>query len=350
MKKSIFLLMVVILPGIFSLSAQPISLTYTSHGIVPGDVYKYSQTNASGFNPGSGGANKIWNFTGIKADTNRYTETYVDPASTYYGYSFPEATCAFYLDQWDGASYYRSDSLGNYQIGEKTQNSDLYYVMKKIMAFPFSYDSSFTSSFSGNGQVIWVDLLSQNKQGYITSTCDGWGTLIINGRIFNNVLRIKSIEEYNEVQTLLYEDTFKSNHQKNTCYIWYSLKSKFPIFNYTIIESNDIQYPEYHSTAKIIYFNNDVTEINDNTSKQVNIVLYPNPTTGFVNLETNYTSPQKLNIELTNASGQVVYFDMVSVKAGRNVQKLNVSTLPPGIYAIRMYNDESVVVKKLILQ
>jgi len=346
MMKKIYFLVAVIMMNIFQLSAQ-ISMNFTTHGIVPGDVYKYFNADTTAFDPGTGGANHTWTFTGLVINNNLQTQNYIDPATTPYASSFPAATYA--LEQGGTYVYYKSNTLGTFTEGIVSTTVTLPYPDdEKMFVYPFTYTNTFSDYFSGADTVAGVNY---KRYGQITTTGDGWGKLIINGRTYNNVLRVKIVQVIHDFQiNISTEDTIVSTRTETLNYHWYRQNSKNPLLNYTQVDMYLEDIPDPISSTKAIFVDNTVTGINDKTSEPVNLVVYPNPTTGFVNLETNYSSPQKLNIELTNASGQVVYYDLSSVKAGRNVQKLDVSTLPLGIYAIRMYNDESVVVRKLILQ
>ncbi|MDP2688255.1 MAG: M20/M25/M40 family metallo-hydrolase [Aequorivita sp.] len=73
------------------------------------------------------------------------------------------------------------------------------------------------------------------------------------------------------------------------------------------------------------------------------IVLYPNPSTGKVNIEFNSTS--SFNITVTDALGKVVYTTFLA--SGENL--LDLGFLNKGIYYCIIKNDETSVVKKLIL-
>lgn len=338
--------------NIIYVAAQPISLTFAKHGIYPGEAYNFFivDTTTTKFDPGTGGINKTWIFNNLDIGTNLQTQTYIDPATTPFASSFPTATIA--LKQGDNYAYYKSNSTGLYTEGFAAALSYTvrYLDNEKMFAYPFTYGTpSPKDAFSGSDVVSQPDLIYKTS-GDITTTCDGWGTLIINGHTIPNVLRFKIVQLFNESQIQVSTEDTLAKHTETTNYHWYSLDNKNPLINYTYIVSYDPNDPETKTINKMTFIDQKVVGINDKTPDPVNLFLYPNPTTGFVNLETNYSSPQKLNIELTNTNGQVVYTDLYSAKAGRSVQKLDVSALPQGIYSIRIFNNESVIVRKLILQ
>ena len=356
--KKFYLMVVIIIVNSFLLSAQ-IKMRYPTHGIQAGDAYKYFDvdTTTGSFDPGSGGAGKTWSYPSLVINTLLQIQNFVDPATTPYAASFPNATYA--IQTTDGYEYYKSNTAGTYMMGtaSTTSNAIIPYTDQGTMfTYPFTYNTQIINEyFSGIDTVLGV---KYKVNGQITTRGDGYGKLVIDGLNYDSILRVRVDETLYYFEINIPTDTVTKFRYETLKYQWYRNNSvypyiyKNPIINYIVVKKYDLKSSQTVpvSTTKDILIDNHVTGINDNTQLPVDFIVYPNPTTGFVNLETSYTSPQKLNIELTNASGQVVYFDMISVKAGRNVQKLDVSTLPLGIYAIRMYNDESVVVRKLILQ
>lgn len=87
--------------------------------------------------------------------------------------------------------------------------------------------------------------------------------------------------------------------------------------------------------------------ITDNTPelKIFNISIYPNPTSGIVNLElSNYETPY--TIELINIAGQVV----IQREIRSTSEELDLHDLPRGIYLIKVSNQFSSKTEKLIIQ
>ena len=84
------------------------------------------------------------------------------------------------------------------------------------------------------------------------------------------------------------------------------------------------------------YVQAEVTGMGENND---NVALYPNPTKGNVTIEANGMS----RITVVSVLGQVVYDAEVNVD---NVT-LNMSQFNAGMYMVRVYTEEGVVVKRV---
>ncbi len=74
------------------------------------------------------------------------------------------------------------------------------------------------------------------------------------------------------------------------------------------------------------------------------IVLYPNPTTGFLNIALSDAAHQT-HIEILSASDVSLKSEVCN---GSNKFEIDVSTLPPGIYFLQLSDDKQRVVKKFV--
>lgn len=81
-----------------------------------------------------------------------------------------------------------------------------------------------------------------------------------------------------------------------------------------------------------------------------NLKMYPNPAKNNLNIEFNSTSSQTVNIDIFNNLGQLVYTSRENVNAGRNIINMNISTLTPGIYTIKISDNKTNMVNKLIIE
>lgn len=83
---------------------------------------------------------------------------------------------------------------------------------------------------------------------------------------------------------------------------------------------------------------------NDSTYKNP-ITIYPNPVSEYLNINfQNNTSDQiKFIIEITDVSGRIIQRNAILSK-----EPFNISSLPTGIYIIKVYNDKDVAIDKFI--
>jgi hypothetical protein len=77
------------------------------------------------------------------------------------------------------------------------------------------------------------------------------------------------------------------------------------------------------------------TGVDNNSSMQFSVLVYPNPAGYFVKIKREFSAPELLHIELRDAFGRLVYESSTS-EMGHEV---NTSALPSGLYFIRLYNS-----------
>jgi hypothetical protein len=346
MMKKLYILIVTFLVST-SMYAQ-ISLNSSTHGYVPGDAYTYYFGDTTGFNPGTGGANKTWTFNSWTIIPNLNTINYIDPATTPFVSSFPTATCA--TNQEGTYTYYKLGTAGYFVEGIADSLLTMPYPDdEKMFTYPFTFNTNSVDYFSGS---VTISGIRAARNGKITSIGDGWGNLTVNGKTYNNVLRAKIFQEMSDYQIVVASgDTAVAIHYKMTSYHWYRANSKEPIINYMEIKMwlGDVSGEPYLVTKEILV-DNEVTGINDHRSETMNFSVYPNPGKDAVTIESKFTIPQKLTIEIINSNGQVVYTEDIIAGAGILNHKIDVSTLSQGIYTVKILNNKSFGVRKLILQ
>jgi hypothetical protein len=97
----------------------------------------------------------------------------------------------------------------------------------------------------------------------------------------------------------------------------------------------------------IYYYFHAVTGINELAVKQKNIIVYPNPATNTLTIETLQAAVgnmQSALIEITNIQGQLVKTFM----ATGSKTSIDVSSFPPGVYFIEVKSEKGAEVQKFI--
>jgi hypothetical protein len=85
------------------------------------------------------------------------------------------------------------------------------------------------------------------------------------------------------------------------------------------------------------------------TKLDARTALYPNPTTGKATLELSGLREQgAVKVDVVNALGQVVLNVSAKAQQGVITQTLDLSSLPTGIYSVRVHAQEGTVVKRLV--
>ncbi|HLP13782.1 MAG TPA: M43 family zinc metalloprotease [Flavobacteriales bacterium] len=89
--------------------------------------------------------------------------------------------------------------------------------------------------------------------------------------------------------------------------------------------------------------------MNEAVELDLNLNVYPNPSTGEVTLNFDLDQPKRLNIKLVDVLGKVVYeHGLTNYEAGSHSIKLNLETVAKGMYLVRLENGLVGVNKPLI--
>lgn len=84
-------------------------------------------------------------------------------------------------------------------------------------------------------------------------------------------------------------------------------------------------------------------------NQQVEISVYPNPVTDFINVETTTSTPVDVNFTLVNISGKTVYSSENNKNYVGNYKKsVNITDLEAGVYVLNLKLGNSFYIKKII--
>jgi len=99
------------------------------------------------------------------------------------------------------------------------------------------------------------------------------------------------------------------------------------------------------STDTVVFTFYSCTGINENND-HVTLGVYPNPTTGLISISVNGLNANA-DLNIYTLEGQVVYTEKVN---GNSVIKCDLSNLPKGVYVVRMNNEMTNLITKLVIQ
>jgi hypothetical protein len=88
----------------------------------------------------------------------------------------------------------------------------------------------------------------------------------------------------------------------------------------------------------------DATTGLDSRTKSIKVQVYPNPATDKLNIEASSDS----KIQIMDLSGKRVAAERI-VNANQK-QVIDVTNLAPGVYTVKVYNDKSVEIKKIVIK
>ena len=119
--------------------------------------------------------------------------------------------------------------------------------------------------------------------------------------------------------------------------------------NYSLIDPSGNEAAIVSRTVYVAYPPNCTNTYSGTTSLTLDkaITVYPNPTSGKVNVSYTLTNNQPMTIEVTNSIGAIVANKTVA--GGFGVAELNLSDVTSGVYFVRLTNNGETTVKKLVV-
>lgn len=291
--------------------------------------------------PGSAGASQTWNFAALDILSSS-SITYVTPASTGQGASFPGSNVAANIGQGNFGFYQTSaagwDIAGVYS--SSLQAPIIYQNPERVLSYPCSYNSTWTDQFSADFSSGGIPIL---RAGSITGTADGFGTLVLPTGTVTNVLRVRTVEDYTDeltdIGTIAYDFT---------TYNWYKPGVHNPLLTVseqttnTLGQANSTQTANWLATANVGF-----EELFTNA---IGIDLFPNPSSDQVTVIFS-SAGGTLNVEIMDATGRVAHQNTLSSNSGISQHQLDVSGLASGLYQVRIADQRGQRgVKQLLVQ
>ena len=89
------------------------------------------------------------------------------------------------------------------------------------------------------------------------------------------------------------------------------------------------------------------TGINESMSVENDIEIFPNPSTGLINIHTSTKNDEEQFVEVYNLLGAKIH---VSEKSKLSNYTLNLSNQPKGVYFVKVYRGEKCITRKIVVQ
>lgn len=166
---------------------------------------------------------------------------------------------------------------------------------------------------------------SGNFSGTIAITADASGTLLIGTKTYTNVLRIKSVQNFN-----LTIFGFPVGSIVNTTYAYYDSTHKFPLLNTTNAVITVQGTAQTTNAAQAL--NETFLTASDAVRKDA-FTLYPNPAQNVIEFKGEISKYSQANIYALD--GKLI--KRSDIKAG----KVEISELPPSAYFIELSGNNS---------
>lgn len=185
-------------------------------------------------------------------------------------------------------------------------------------AFGYSESDTAAGTFSATAG-------SGNFSGTINITGDAQGTLLIGAKTYTNVLRIKSVQNFN-----LTVFGFSVGTIVNTSYAYYDSAHKFPLLSTTNAVITVQGTPQTTNLAQAL--NETFLSTSDFVRKDA-FKIYPNPAQDFIEFKGDLSQYSKANIY--SLDGKLIKTS--DLKSG----KVQISELPPSSYFIEVSGNKA---------
>lgn len=92
-----------------------------------------------------------------------------------------------------------------------------------------------------------------------------------------------------------------------------------------------------------------LTDTNELTANEDKFIVYPNPVKEEVIIDINFTKAKSFSLDLVNMLGQRIFYFKQNQETQHHLLSLDFSALPNGFYAIKIYDGENILTKKIII-
>lgn len=313
------------------LAASAQTITEANHAPMNGDrLFSTYQCDSLGINPGGTGAGQTWDFSSYTPHLSTI-KTYSTLTSINAAFNPADASVS---SGSSNTNYYRSATTKlHYYGGDLTVSAavlNIKYSTPAVVAlYPMSLNSTTTSITSGTVNATSPLPLS----GAFTGTCnviaDATGSLALPTRTFSSVIRVLTTQTVSASSL----GTTLNTH----VYDYYSPSdSKAPIFS---INSSTITSGFGTSIQTIVTLlkDYDVVGIKEAQNTKIELSVFPNPATNFVNFSTSSLEATKIiAIDLT---GKTITTEVMEMGKA----KLNTSNLAGGVYMYQVVDKDNQV-------
>ena len=303
-------------------NAQPV-LTFSGNAPVAGTSYTLHYSPY--VSPGQAGADQAWNLAALGTDSMDVIQL-VLPAATANGPSFPGSTVA---ETGAAASmYWRAAADGMYFVGSDA--SDLLIVNSdegKYLPFPCTYQTTWSddviAAFTSDGFDVF-------RNGTITGTADGYGTLTMPFGNVNDVLRIHWHEETSDsTEFFVFESVYDS-------YLYYAAGQSYPLVQ---LVSTSITFMGQTTTTEYAQWVDELnTGATGTSGPEHGMDLFPVPVSGTLNISLPEHFSGSPLLAITDAEGR-------TVRGGRNASvtgrrgSIDVVDLAAGMYQLTAVDE-----------
>ncbi len=313
---------------LFSVAASA-QLTQANHAAMVGNSFGTNQCDSVA--PGASGAGTTWNYSTLNIHTASWAaKNYVSAVSS--NTLYPSAQVAVGSSANNTFYYASTASDLKYYGGNITANgvtATLSYSNPAIFAtYPMSMGTSTTSTTSGMVYVTNPFPTSFSFSGNCSATIDGTGTLVLPAKTFTNVVRVMTSQ------------TITASINVNSInYDYYDISiSRNPLLTIATSTVSSIAGTSTQTVVTVLS-NYDVVSVKENTKSEIDLSVFPNPSSGVIHFATESTDAAK--VIALDVTGKVIATEIVEMGKA----KMNLTNLSSGVYIYQVVDKSNQVLK-----
>lgn len=304
----------------FTLSSNA-QLTQANNAPSAGDTYNMAITTPSVLSPGNSGAGTVWTYTNISIGT-----TISNTAVTSSAANYTPANVVINNSNSE-SSYYQSTSSflryfgGNILLG--TFPATITYTTGAFEAvYPMSLSTTSTSAVGGS-----ITALSNNGTflGNATTVADGTGTLVLPGKTYTNVIRVKLSQTYTITSPLASGTVVQENFR------YFASGTKNPVLVINTSTTNVLSLST--QTTAMIDANYLVTGVKNVKGTASEVLAYPNP----ANNQLNIVAADATSLIISDITGKTI----ISTNVNNGKSTINTENFVNGVYFYTLYNNST---------
>lgn len=313
-----------------SIATTAQTLTYMNHAPAWGNIpYQTMQCDSVGIAPGASGASAAWSFSPTNIHSLKtYSTSNTSPTNTVYPLSnvsvaSSAADIAYYNTNTNSFKYYGGNITINTYILNVVYASPALYAL-----YPMSLNSATTSVTSGTVNVLAPVTFSQTFTGNCSVLADGTGTLVLPAKTFTDVIKVITTQTITSSAATVYMANFD----------YYSIgTSKAPVFSIQTSTINAIMQPSSTQTIVTVQKDYEFVGIKENSKNSIELSVFPNPATNFVNFST--ISTEAVKITAFDVTGKIVATEIMETGKA----KMNTSHLTSGVYMYHVIGKNNMI-------
>lgn len=321
----------------FSATIAQTVITYDNHAPQVGDSYTSTYLDVSEpVDPGNTGGGQTWDFSMFTGGETE-TMTFIDAATTLWGgqvnanLAIQSNYKGFFVAYFNATSdLVESVAMGSHdeEIGD---NLTIFEDAQTMLQFPFAYGDTYEDTYSYTMEYTGMSMVFS---GTTTCEADAWGNITTPTGVFNDVLRVKSVE-VETTQTWVNGTLIDESTTTYTNYDWYAESGVGPVVSLEI----DEDFPEEVS----ITFTETATGVSSFVENAT--IAWPNPANSSVTINTEVFSNGSTVMIVNNTGAIVREFEALNSEA-----VISLTNLEKGVYFVIGQNiHDKMIHEKLII-